>query len=163
MFPPLPSLENLIQSVRPADVLDVSVVAVLIYFALLWLTHRATRSALVVVGLAAMLFLAAHRLGMVLTLSLFEAGLTALLLGLVILFQEDLRRAFERMTSWGRGRVTGDDRNARVIDTLIESAEHLADRGMGALIVLLRRRADRCPADRRGAGPCPHLVMVPPV
>jgi DNA integrity scanning protein DisA with diadenylate cyclase activity len=73
----------------------------------------------------------------VLTSLFFQAILAASILVLVVVFQEDIRRVFERIALWGtfreRRRLYASPLN---IDTLIEVASTLASQKVGALIVL---------------------------
>jgi len=66
-----------------------------------------------------------------------------LLIALVVIFQEDIRRFFERLATWGALRKykkeTGDRRWPIDIEVLIESVADLAARKVGAIIVLQGR------------------------
>ena len=75
-----------------------------------------------------------------LTRLLFQVGLPALLAGLVIVFQHDLKRGFERLSAWRPFQADlPSSELSRMIDVLIESAQSLAERKIGALIVLQGR------------------------
>jgi len=131
------SLLALWEAVRPADVVDVLVISVGIYFTLRWLRSRATRA--VAVGLAgfALLYLAARRTDMVLTSWLFQMGFTAVVIGLILVFQNDIRRVFERLG----GLVGLIDRTLPLTrgtaEVLAQSLAAMAERRIGALVVLV--------------------------
>ena len=93
-------LEELAHNLRPADVLDVLLVAAIIHVGLTWLRPRASRGATVAVLVVAALYAVATRLEMYLTLIFFRGGLVLLLVSLVIVFQADIRRAFGRLAAW---------------------------------------------------------------
>ena len=92
-------LDQVSAGLRLADLLDIGVIAVLLYFGLKWFRRRESRSLAVGIGVWAVLYLAASRLEMVLTSMLFQIGFTAVLLSLIVVFQHDIRRAFERLSS----------------------------------------------------------------
>lgn len=119
-----------------ADVLDVAIVACGIYFAITWL--RRSRAALVAVGFAllAALFLVARWLDLGLTVWVLQGLFAALALVLVVLFQDELRRAFEQLAAWALGRR--DDHRPRLDATeiLVRSLSRLARERVGALVVV---------------------------
>ena len=129
-------LEELSDHFRLADLLDISVVSVLLYFGLLWFRERASRSVAIGIMLIAALYVLAQRWEMYLTTALFQFGFTAILLALIVVFQQDIRRAFERIASWRLFRKPADTGHASMIDTLVESMSVLAHDRTGALVVL---------------------------
>jgi len=133
--------------VRVADLLDIGVIAVLLYLGLKWLRRRASRSLAVGIGVLALLYLAAGRLDMVLTSMLFQLGFTAVLFSLIVVFQHDIRRAFERLSSWSlmpNKRPPGSE--TPELDVLSESIAVMAQRRIGALLVFQGRE----PIERHG-------------
>jgi uncharacterized protein (TIGR00159 family) len=126
--------------VRPADFLDIAVIAVIIYFALLWLRQQASRSVAVAIAAVGALYLLARQTDMYLTSQLFKAGFTAALVALVLIFQQDIRRIFERLAAWKLFTSKhGILASSRSIDTLTESVAKCADDKVGALIVIRGR------------------------
>jgi DNA integrity scanning protein DisA with diadenylate cyclase activity len=122
---------------RLADIADILVVSFLFYAGMHWLRRRAARAVAVALFLLALVYIFAHRLNMYLTLTVFQTGLTVLLLSLVIIFQQDIRRTFEHLSSW-RGFQGARDRRdwSGVIDQLVETSSALAKQRIGALIVI---------------------------
>ncbi len=118
------------------DAFDVALATVFLAVGLSWL--RRSRAALVAVGIAvlASLYMLAVGLGLGLTTWLFHGFFAALALVLVVLFQEELRQAFEELAAWVLGRR--DDYRPRLgsSDILVESLCELAGRRVGALLVL---------------------------
>ena len=126
-------LDQLSAGMRVADLLDIGVIAVLLYLGLKWFRRRASRSLAVGIGVLALLYLAAGRLDMVLTSMLFQLGFTAVLFSLIVVFQHDIRRAFERLSSWSlmpNKRPPGSE--TPELDALSESIAVLAQRRIGA-------------------------------
>src|SRR5690606_37202987 len=78
---------------------------------------------------------------MYLTRLIFQAGLTVFLVALVIIFQEELRRAFERFASVGPfGRARARPPLAeKARDALADTVFALAARKTGALLVVQGR------------------------
>jgi diadenylate cyclase len=126
-----------LQAVRFADILDITVISVLLYFSLIWLRQRASRSLVVGIGCVILVYICAQRLDMYLTSWLFRAGFTALLLTLVIVFQTDIRRAIERFAVWSEFHTKRTSiASSQTTGTLIEAVRKLAENKIGALLVI---------------------------
>jgi DNA integrity scanning protein DisA with diadenylate cyclase activity len=134
------------------DILDILVVAVILYGILLWLKERRSRVVALSCAVVAGLYVCARLVGMYLTLSFFHVGLTVILVSLVIVFQDDLRRVFERFAY-----APAFDRNgqsslvATTIDLIVEAMSALAHNKIGALVVIEGRE----PLDRHTRGGIP--------
>jgi diadenylate cyclase len=124
---------------RPAgqlvrDVADVAIVAFVVYRALLIL--RGTRALQMIVGLAIIggLHLAAKLAGLVTVVNLLSSILSSIVLIVVVVFQNDIRRALIRMgdRAWlpGMGRAN----QARMVEEVVTAATDLARHRIGALI-----------------------------
>lgn len=129
-------LEELRANLRVADILDIAIIATFLHFLILWLRRRGSRSMAVAVAATMLLYVVARRLDMVLTSLLFQAGLTALLLALILVFQEDIRRIFESIAAG----VSPDDQpgsaaSGQTVEMLSEAIAELARRKIGALLV----------------------------
>lgn len=116
------------------DVLDVLVVAYVIYRLLLIV--RGTRAMQMGTGLLFVffLYLAARTLQLVTLLSLLSYVLSSLILIVVVVFQNDIRRALIRVggQAWlGRGRR---NEQSRVIDEVVAAVTELARHRIGAII-----------------------------
>jgi uncharacterized protein (TIGR00159 family) len=123
---------------RPAeqilrDLVDIAIVAWIIYRALLVL--RGTRAIQMAVGLGivALVYLGATVLKLATLHNLLSSLLSSIVLIVVVVFQNDIRRALIRMgnTSWLSG---GREQQSRVIDEVVAAATELARHRMGALI-----------------------------
>lgn len=142
-------LIELLQAVRPADVLDIAFISALLYAVLTWFRETTSRPVYIGLAVLAVVYLLARAFDMAMTALFFQAVFAVLLIALVVVFQEDLRRVFERISS------LGTLREARLrpspfshIDTLVSVASELAARRIGALMVLrgrgpLERHIDR--------------------
>lgn len=131
-------LEEFRQNFRLADALDIAVIAVLIYAAWAWFKQSASRSLVIGVSVLTVLYFLASSFDMYLTTLVFQTAFAALLVVLVVLFQEEIRRMFERVAGWGTLRDLRPKTTALVdeVDSLVEAAFTLAGQKTGALIVL---------------------------
>ncbi len=115
------------------DLVDLVIVAWVIYRALLVL--RGTRAIQMAVGLGIVLlvYAGADFLKLTTLRSLLSSLLSSIVLIVVVVFQNDIRRALIRMgnTSWFSG---GREQQSRVIDEVVAAATELARHRMGALI-----------------------------
>jgi uncharacterized protein (TIGR00159 family) len=135
------SWETFLLNLRAADIADVLVVTLLLYFILLWLRRRTSRTGAYVSAALVALYIAARLLNMYLTLLIFQVGVGVILIALIVVFQQDIRNWFERVSSWRYPRNRARKYNPRdVIDPLAEAILALAEKRVGALIVLKGRQ-----------------------
>jgi uncharacterized protein (TIGR00159 family) len=115
------------------DVVDIVIVAWVVYRGLLVL--RGTRAIQMAVGLGIVLlvYVGANVLELATLRGLLSSLLSSIVLIVVVVFQNDIRRALIRMgnTSWFTG---GREQQSRVIDEVVAAATELARHRMGALI-----------------------------
>jgi diadenylate cyclase len=125
-------------------VLDIFVVAFFIYW-LLWVA-QGTRALSLIRGIVT-LFLFLYLLGWVLELSMLNWILSriwpALIVAIPVIFQPELRRAFEQLGhagSWLRSPFPGQDEtgNEEMIDEVVRAAQQLSRLRYGALVVIER-------------------------
>jgi diadenylate cyclase len=127
-------LGELITRVRVADLLDIALIATLVYGIVLWVRRANSRFVLLGLGTLTCLYVAARVLGMYMTLFVFQLGFTVFLVALIVIFQEDIRRAFERVPLVGPFNI--QQRQHDALDIIVESAVNLAATRCGALIVI---------------------------
>ncbi len=123
------------------DCLDIGLVAVLIYWALVIL--RGTRAMQVAIGLCLVFvgYLFARRIGLVTVTTILDSVLAYLAVIVVIIFQSDIRRALARM---GRRPLLRGQRTAKetqTIEEVIKAAGTLAQKRIGALVAFERSAA----------------------
>ena len=137
-----------LKTIGIGDVLDVALVSILIYALLMW--FKRARAAIIVKGMivTGAVYLLARVVGMVMTIMLFHAFFAILALALVVIFQEELRRVFERIAVWslsgGKVWLSASPDS----DVIASAVDELARERTGALIVL----AGRDPLDRHLQG-----------
>ncbi|HEY4103192.1 MAG TPA: diadenylate cyclase CdaA [Polyangiaceae bacterium] len=123
---------TLVQLAR--DALDIFLVYYIVYRALLVL--RGTRAMQVGMGLAMVfvLYIVAQALQLVTVLNIMGALISSMILIIVVVFQNDIRRGLQRVGSraWFGGMMRSQE--TKVIDAVVEAATDLARHRIGALI-----------------------------
>lgn len=122
-------------NIRITDLIDVAIVAAMVFAGIVWLRHSRARFAALGIGLVAALYLVVGRLGFQLTAWILQAFLAVVLIVTVIVFQDDLRRLFERIALVGLGRRTPAPPPGTV-EIIARALAHLANRRRGALLVV---------------------------
>ena len=131
---------DLIYTVGVSGVVDISLMAVLVYTALAWTRKTRASSALTGIVLLGLLYLVARQFGLILVATVFERFFAILLIALIVMFQRELRTVFEQIAAFGFRRVRRRGWVARGPDTLTallaRIAFDLANSRVGALIVI---------------------------
>jgi uncharacterized protein (TIGR00159 family) len=119
-----------------ADVVDILVVAVLLYTATAWL--KQTRAAFIIRGIfiLAAIYIVARYLDLQLTAWIFQGFFAIFLIIIVVIFQEELRQIFERIAVWSLARNGRPSLRSDAADILIGTVADLAKDKIGALIVI---------------------------
>jgi uncharacterized protein (TIGR00159 family) len=116
------------------DALDIFIVYYGVYRALLVL--RGTRAMQVGVGLGVLfaLYLVAQALELVTVLTIMGALISSMILIIVVVFQNDIRRGLQRVGSRAWFGTFARTQEGKVIDEVVEAATELARHRIGALI-----------------------------
>lgn len=116
------------------DALDIFIVYYVVYRALLVL--RGTRAMQVGVGLGVLfaLYLVAQALELVTVLTIMGALISSMILIIVVVFQNDIRRGLQRVGSRAWFGTFARTQEGKVIDEVVEAATELARHRIGALI-----------------------------
>lgn len=128
-------MQSILAEMRLADGLDIAIVAVLLWMLIIWLRTTRARPAFVGLGILGALYLLVQQLELRLTVRLLQGFFAAGVLMLIVIFQDDLRRLFERIAVAGlrpRRARPGPD----VVEILSRAVARLAECRIGALIVL---------------------------
>jgi diadenylate cyclase len=129
-------MNELISSWRWQDIIDIMVVAMLIYGVLVHI--KGTRAVQMLLGLAVMLlaFVASDKLEFLTLRWLLSSFLSSVILVIIILFQADIRRV---LTTVGKGTFfRGVQEQLQLIEEVSRAAHALASKKIGALIALER-------------------------
>jgi len=119
-----------------ADIADIAVVAIVVYFFLRLI--RGTRAVHMLIGVAivVVVYQLAREFGLFTVEWIFSHFFSAFIVILVVLFQQEIRRALMRVAVNPLSGGSGAD--ATTIAMLVESAFSLVHRGWGGLIVIER-------------------------
>ncbi len=127
-----------------ADVIDIAFIALFLYLILVW--FKRTRAAFVLAGIVIMgaIYLLAQQFDLKLTAGVLQGFFAVILLALVIIFQEEIRRFFERVAVWSMNpRLRGRHRHKPTRDeneALVRTIIDLARERIGVLIALRGRQ-----------------------
>lgn len=119
-----------------SDLIDVALVAVLLYALIVGL--RGARGHLAAVGIAILgvVYLLARQLGLALTATLFQGFFAVSVLVFVVVFQREIRQFFERVAVLGLRAGRAPVLASGPLETLVSVVRELAETKRGALIVL---------------------------
>lgn len=122
--------------VRIADFVDIAIVAILIYGLLTWLSDRATKSVAFVSVIVLAIFVVADAFNLYLTMLAFRYGALFLLFALVVIFQQDIRKAFERLATLSTAKPRMAKKSGlEWVDSVSTAIRAMAEEHTGALIV----------------------------
>ncbi|MGC8651077.1 MAG: diadenylate cyclase [Minisyncoccia bacterium] len=129
------SLRIFLSSLQFKDVLDIIFTAFLVYLSL-WFLRR-TKSLPAIIGVVILLlsYAVSYWLNLSLTYKILQTLLGAFIVILVVIFQEEIKRFFYLIGSVG-GRRNQVPFSLQTIDSLAESIFIMANRRIGALIVI---------------------------
>ena len=130
-------MTELLPDLRPLDLVDILVVAFLFYRVLLII--KGTRAIQVLIGLVALigLYLLSQLLALQTVGWLLDEFSLYLVLAVIILFQEDIRRGLARVGDPWFGRASSDSSEG-LYQQVARACFRLADQGKGALVVVER-------------------------
>src|SRR5690606_26209678 len=134
----LEALRSYFESRGPAQLLRdlVDIVVVYYVFYRLLLVARGTRAMQVAAGLAivALLYVVAQAVGLVTIVTLVGSLLQSIILVIVVVFQNDIRRALQRVGSRAFLGNLGRAQESEVIEEVVQAAGELARHRIGAII-----------------------------
>ncbi len=148
----------MLKSVQIQDIFDIAIIAIMISALLVWFKDRASRFVLAGIGVLGVIYGLARFFQLYLTTWVLQGFFAILLFVLVVIFQEDLRRLFERLALWGRFKISFRETvaSASNAEVLASAAANLARRHIGALIVI----AGSDPLDRHLTGGVPLDALL---
>lgn len=136
-------LRDVLAAVRLADVVDVLLLAAVLFVGIGWLRRSRSGSAARRVTALGVVFALVYALADVFDLYLMERLLGVLLIGVlvaaVVVFQADVRRLLDRIGAWSLSGRRAPVSPASPVDILTEAAARLADGRTGALIAIRGR------------------------
>jgi uncharacterized protein (TIGR00159 family) len=137
-FPMIENTLTMLTTLRIQDILDIAIISIMISALLIWFKDRASRFVFLGITLLGGVYMLASFFQLYLTTVVLQSFFAILLFVLVVIFQEDFRRFFERLALLGRFRkrffaVAAFTEGAEI---LAQTTADLARNKVGALIVL---------------------------
>lgn len=133
----LNALLGFFQQVRFSDLADILIVTIFIYLIMVWLKKARARFIFIGIFMLGMIYALARFFGLYLTIITLQAFFAVALVMIVIIFQDDLRRLFERMAILGvkRKRHTAVPISANT-EIIASALANLSRKSIGALVVI---------------------------
>ena len=131
-------LSNLQSSLRLIDLLDVSIVAFIVYRVLLLIKGTRAMQMLTGLGILAIAYFLSSAMELFTTNWLLSHFFDYLVLIVIVLFQDDLRRALTNVGKNPFFSSTSSEEERAIVDEIARAASRLAKEAIGALIVLER-------------------------
>ncbi|MDY7031877.1 MAG: diadenylate cyclase [Thermodesulfobacteriota bacterium] len=130
-------LTDISRAFRVADLFDIAIMVVLFYIILLWFKMTASRFVFIGISILGLIYVLARFFQLYVTVFVLQGFFAIVVIAMVVIFQEDLRRIFERMAMWRLIRKRRPSASTyQEIDILCRAVNKLALRRFGALIVL---------------------------
>src|SRR5688572_8597670 len=120
------------------DVADIVIVAFILYRVLLLVKGTRAMQMGIGLGLIFVVYQLAHRFGLVTLYSILDALLTYIVLLIVVVFQNDIRRALMRVGRRPIFKTARTEHENLVMEEVIKASSALAQKRIGALIVFER-------------------------
>ncbi len=143
---------SVFRSFRVQDFFDIIFISIFIYALWMWFSVAASRFVLLGIAFLGVIYMAARYFQMYLTALVLQGFFAVLMVALVVIFQEEIRRFFERLATWkGFTDSRKKEGRSREIEIICQTAARLAQKRTGALIVI----SGRDPIDRHLSGGVP--------
>ncbi|MCX5853183.1 MAG: DNA integrity scanning protein DisA nucleotide-binding domain protein, partial [Deltaproteobacteria bacterium] len=126
------------QNLRIQDIFDIAIISIMISAVLIWFKGRASRFVFIGISLMGIIYVVARFFQLYLTTVVLQGFFAILLFILVVIFQEDLRRFFERLAILGRIRkkIVVTLPHSQIAEIIAQSVANFSRKGIGALIVI---------------------------
>ena len=121
--------------IAPTDFIDIAVVGLLLWGLVAWTRRVHARMALIGLAFLGAFYLMARQFELQLTAWIFQGFFAVLVVLLLVVFQDDLRRLFEQIAALGLRRKASRPGEGSLA-VLVRGLHQLAEKRRGALIVL---------------------------
>jgi uncharacterized protein (TIGR00159 family) len=127
---------NPIPDITLAEIIDITLVAVVIYAGIVW--AQRTRAAFVARGILILagVYILARQFELQMTAWIFQGFFAIFLIMIVVIFQEELRQLFERIALWSVKAPGGETMHSTIGDIVVRAMADFARDRTGALVVL---------------------------
>ncbi len=126
------------QNVRIQDIFDIAIISIMISAVLIWFKERASRFVFVGISLLGLIYIIARYFQLYLTTGVLQGFFAIFIFVLVVIFQEDLRRFFERLAVLGRIRrkIQPTLPHSHTAEIIAQAVANFSRKKIGALIVI---------------------------
>jgi len=138
----------MLKSFQIQDIFDIAIITIMISALLIWFKDRASRFVLFGIGVLGLIYILARFFQLYLTTLVLQGFFAIFLFVIVVIFQEDLRRFFERLALLGRFKINLRGVANTSAEIIAHTAANLARQHIGALMVI----AGNDPLDRHLTG-----------
>ncbi|MDZ7767337.1 MAG: diadenylate cyclase [Melioribacteraceae bacterium] len=133
-------LESIIINFRFTDFIDITIVTIVLYFVFKWFRQQTSKNIIIGIFLLLLTFILSQKYNLYLTSIFYQAGFTVLLVALVLIFQQDLRRMFDKISAWSfKNPRAVFEQVPEIVDVLVKTISQLAKDKIGALIIIKGR------------------------
>lgn len=130
------TLTSFIYNIQVIDILDIAVAACILYFILEGIRNKISKRSLAGFSILVVIYTTARLTGMYLTELLIEIVFVVFIVGVVIVFQSDIRRFINRIGNWDYFNKSNFSSIDKVSDIITEAAADMASTKTGALMVI---------------------------
>jgi diadenylate cyclase len=132
------NIASVVQNLRIQDIFDIAIISIMIFIVLIWIRHRASKFVFIGISLLGLVYVVARFFQLYLTTVIFQGFFAILLFVLVVIFQEDLRRFFERIAILGRIRkkIQTNIPYSHTAEIIAQAVANFSRNRIGALIVI---------------------------
>ncbi len=128
---------NFFRNVRIVDVFDIVLISFILYIILNWLRQSASKRSLIGFSTLLVIYIVARFTGMYLTEYLIEGLFVIILIGIVVVFQSDIRRIIDRLGTWTFFSNSRSKPETDIATSIItEAVAKMAEKKTGALIAI---------------------------
>ncbi|MFH0827869.1 MAG: diadenylate cyclase, partial [Candidatus Omnitrophota bacterium] len=132
-------INDILLKIKPADIIDIVLIAFFIYFMLIGVRRTRVRFIFIGIVFVGLVYIAARMFGLYLTTIALQAFFAVFMVVMVIIFQDELRHLFERLALLGTFRSRATRRNIPFNDcaaVLSSALAVLSRKKIGALLVI---------------------------
>lgn len=130
-------LSSFLNTFRVQDLVDILMITIMIYGLLMWFKKTASRFVLAGIALLGIVYMLSRYFQLYMTAVVLQSVFAVIIFALIVIFQEELRRFFERLAIWGMIRKkTYGSIEEHAAEIIAQSVRDLSRKRIGALIVL---------------------------
>lgn len=133
------TLTQFAREVGFSGLLDIAFMSALIYTLIVWFKRSKAFFVLIGIFIVGVVYLAAREFNLQLTAAVFQGFFAVILIAVIVIFQEEIKRLFERLAVWSLNPAVA--RRAirpgrQEVEVLVRTLNDLAAHQVGALIVI---------------------------